>query len=88
MQDICIRYTEPRAGVARSALLQEVALYTLLLLWRLALELLDPTAAVCVTLGYPCFADANEAAFDSPIGIWKDAAELEDVVSGVVPERR
>ena len=72
MQDICIRYTGPRAGVVRSALLQVLA----------------PTAAVYVTLLDPRFADAHEATLSWPIGDWRDAAELEDVVSGVVPERR
>ena len=75
MPIICIGYTEARAGAVRSALLQEVAL-------------LAPTAAVYVTLLDPRVADAHEATFSSPIGYWKGAAELEDVVSGVVPERR
>ena len=68
MQYICIRYTEPRAGVVRSALLEE-------------------TADVYVTLLDPRFADAHEATLSSPIGDWKEAAGLEEVLSGVVLER-
>ena len=81
------RCTETRAGLVRSALLKEVLLYMSLLFWRLAVELMAATAAPYVQLLDRRLADARKATFSWPIGDWNYAAEIEDVVSGVVPER-
>ena len=62
-------------------------LYIILVFWRPAIELLAPTAALYLQLLDPRLADARGATFSLPIGDWNYAAELEDVVSGVVPER-
>ena len=88
MRIICIRHTEARAGLVRSALFQEsyVAYHVALLATchRAAGPKLLP---FYVQLVDPRLADARATTFALEIGDWTCAAELEDVGSGVVPER-
>ena len=70
-----------------SALLEEFPSDLVPLLLALALHLLAPNRALREDLLEPRLADAHETTFSSPVGDWKDAGGLEDVLSGVVPER-
>ncbi len=69
MQGICIRYTEARAGVLRSALLEEFPFDLVPLLTAIALNLLAPTRGLPEELLEPRLADAHEATFASQIEI-------------------
>ena len=81
-------HTEARAGELRSALHEERLPDRVPLLLALAFKLFAPTAALHEELCGRRFADADEAALCCPIGDWQDAAVLEDIKSGVVPQLR
>ena len=53
----------------------------------LLIQLLAPTGALYLQLVDPRLKGAREATLSLPTGDWNYAAELEDVVSCVVPER-
>ena len=81
-------HTEARAGELRSALHAETLPDLIALLLGLAFRLLAPTGALHEELLDKRFADAHEAALIGPMRDGQDAAVLQDVVSGVVPQLR
>ena len=81
-------HTEARAGELRSARHEEIHTDRIGLILGLAFRLLAPAAALHEELLDTQFADAHEATLIGPIGDGQDAAVLQDVVRGVVPQLR
>ncbi len=80
--------TEARAGEVRSTLREECLPDRAPLLLALAFKLFAPTAALQEELCDKRFTDADKATLCGPIGDWQDAAVLEDIENGAIPQLR